>query len=85
MTRLPIPDRVSLERKSPFFKPLEFCKGLSVKIDGVEQQRVVEFCISGGWARRYVVDAAGNIVKDVIGYNARIKRVFGKIEVKWRA
>lgn len=44
-----IPDRVSIERESLFFFPLY--TALGVRIDGVESNSVVEFCVSEGWVR----------------------------------
>lgn len=58
-----IPDRVSIEKSSPFFWPSY--KKLGVRIDGeIRRRDVVEFCVSEGWAMVQVRDSFGRLVID---------------------
>lgn len=78
-----IPDRVSIERDSPFFWP--GYKKLGVKIDGEKRSRdVVEFCVSEGWARVQAKDKFGRKIVDPenTGHWLLVK-VEGKIEPYW--
>lgn len=74
-----VPDRISVERGSPFFTS---CGAyLKVLFDGEEVPNCIEFCISGGWAR--FGNSAGN---RVTLHEARTApRRYGVVDVFWRA
>lgn len=67
-----IPDRVSVESRSPYFWP-EFST-LGVKIGGRERLGdVVEFCVSEGWAKVRAKGANGRPFDDGTGHWATEK------------
>lgn len=78
-----IPDRVAIDRKSPFFWPNY--KKLGVKIDGeIRRRDVIEFCVSEGWARVQVRDSMGRLVVDTEkGDEWLTTQVNGVIEPYW--
>lgn len=76
-----VPDRVSIERPSAHYDPC--VDNLGVRIDGIEQDSVVEYCVSGGWARIGERDHRGKLIWEFDHYRAR--RVDGvKVEPYWR-
>lgn len=76
-----LPDHVSIERKNPYYDPC--VDNLGVRIDGIEQDSVVEYCVSGGWARIGERDHGGKLIWEFDHYRAR--RVEGvKVEPYWR-
>jgi hypothetical protein len=78
-----IPDRVSLERNSPYF--WHAYRKIGVKIDGVIRRAdVVEFCVSEGWAM-VQVKKMGLRVPDPAtnGRTFLLERVQGVIEPYW--
>lgn len=68
-----------MEKKSLFYNPRGI--KLAVSVNGIEQSRVIEYSISGGWIRYYETDEAGNIKLGVTGTMARVKRKFGEVKV----
>jgi hypothetical protein len=46
------PDRLSVEPSNPYFN-LDAIKQVAVRFNGVEQTKVVEYCVSEGWIRRH--------------------------------
>lgn len=74
-----IPDRMSIDRASPFYVPCGEFVGIKVNEEDLTG-RVVEFCVSGGWAR--VTDQPKGTrltyqqVKDA-------PKVYGTVEVYW--
>lgn len=75
------PDRISIERRSPFYDSV--VENLGVRIDGIEQDSVVEYCVSEGWARIGERDHRGKLVWEYDHYRSR--RVEGvQIEPYWR-
>lgn len=74
----PIPDRVSSDPASPFFKPANYCRALEVRHNGNIKDNVREFCVSEGWANLII-----GKTKDRHGKRLAI-RVSGNIEVKYK-
>ena len=46
-----MPDRLSLDPRSPFFDQALLEKGIGIKFNGAEKTNVEEYCISEGWIR----------------------------------
>lgn len=65
-TTLPaLPDRLSIDPKSPHHNPEYFQRDIGVRLNGVERRDVEEYCISEGWVRvphGRTVDRKGNPV-----------------------
>ena len=61
----PLPDRLSIDPRSPHFKR-EVCEhAIGIRFNGKERQDVEEYCISEGWVRvphGRTVDRKGNPV-----------------------
>lgn len=79
-----IPDRLSIEGDSPFFSSATLYVG--VRLDGEENRDVVEYCVSGGWARLGVRGADGQI-KRAGGHPYRLettRRDKVAVEPYWR-
>ncbi|MEO9970402.1 MAG: DUF3297 family protein [Hyphomonadaceae bacterium] len=49
MTDMTIPDRLSIDPRSPHFGGELLDRGLGIKINGNEKINVQEYCISEGW------------------------------------
>lgn len=76
------PNRACVNKSSPYYSA--DCVRIAISIDGVEQSRVIEYSVSGGWARRYRTDAQGKMILNMLGTGYAIERVHGKIEVRWK-
>jgi hypothetical protein len=50
-TTLALPDRLSVDPKSPFFNEEVFKQNVGIRFNGVEKSNVEEYCISEGWIR----------------------------------
>jgi hypothetical protein len=62
MTDTP-PDRLSLDRRSPFYDEALLDRGIGIRFKGEERHNVEEYCISEGWVRLPVgksLDRRGN-------------------------
>jgi Protein of unknown function (DUF3297) len=46
-----IPDRLSVDPKSPFYNAEIFKREVGIRFNGVEKNNVEEYCISEGWVR----------------------------------
>ena len=46
-----LPDRLSIDPRSPYFDGDILQKGIGVRFKGVEKFNVEEYCISEGWIR----------------------------------
>ena len=46
-----MPDRLSLDPRSPFFDQQLLEKGIGIRFNGAEKTNVEEYCISEGWIR----------------------------------
>lgn len=58
-----LPDRLSVNPKSPFFNEELLSKGIGIRFNGAEKTNVEEYCISEGWIRVVAgksVDRHGN-------------------------
>jgi hypothetical protein len=64
MTDTPtLPDRLSVNPKSPHYNEALLQKGVGIKFDGQEKTNVEEYCVSEGWIRVAVgktLDRKGN-------------------------
>ena len=58
-----LPDRLSVNPKSPFYNEALLLRGIGVRFKGEEKTNVEEYCISEGWIRvsaGKAVDRKGN-------------------------
>ena len=46
-----LPDRLSLDSRSPYFDEAVLSRGVGIKFNGKEKTSVIEYCISEGWIR----------------------------------
>ncbi len=46
-----LPDRLSLDPRSPHFNQDVLSRGVGIRFNGVEKTNVEEYCISEGWIR----------------------------------
>jgi hypothetical protein len=46
-----LPDRLSVDPKSPFYDESLIERGVGIRFNGVEKTNVNEYCISEGWIR----------------------------------
>jgi hypothetical protein len=69
-----LPDRLSLDPRSPFHDAPLLERGVGIVFNGVERTNVEEYCISEGWIRV----PAGN-AKDRLGKPLLLK-LKGKVE-----
>jgi len=46
-----LPDRLSLDPRSPYYDEALLGRGVGIKFNGQEKTSVVEYCISEGWIR----------------------------------
>ncbi|HEX2623645.1 MAG TPA: DUF3297 family protein [Sphingomicrobium sp.] len=51
MAKTDIPDRLSLDPRSPHFDQSLLEQGVGIKFNGVEKTNVEEYCVSEGWIR----------------------------------
>ena len=51
MASTDLPDRVSLDPRSPWFDQPLLEKGIGIKFNGNEKTNVEEYCVSEGWIR----------------------------------
>ena len=49
-----LPDRLSLDPRSPYFNEEVLRCGVGIKFNGTEKTNVEEYCISEGWIRMAV-------------------------------
>lgn len=50
----PLPDRLSLDPRSPFFDDEVLRHGVGIRFKGAEKTNVEEYCISEGWIKMTV-------------------------------
>jgi hypothetical protein len=58
-----LPDRLSVNPKSPFYNETLLLRGVGIRFKGEEKTNVEEYCISEGWIRvsaGKAVDRKGN-------------------------
>ena len=46
-----LPDRLSLDPRSPFFDEEVLGRGVGIRFNGQEKTNVEEYCVSEGWIR----------------------------------
>ena len=46
-----LPDRLSLDPRSPFYDEEPLARGVGIKFNGTEKTNVIEYCVSEGWIR----------------------------------
>jgi hypothetical protein len=80
MADMIIPDRVSIDAKSPYFWP--YFKKVGVKFDGLVIFNATEFCVSEGWVCRSLRDKFGRLKLE--RGRAVSVRYNGKVETYWR-
>lgn len=69
-----IPDRLSVDPKSPYYNETLLARGIGVRFKGVEKTNVEEYCVSEGWVRLAV-----GATKDRKGNQMTIK-LTGEVE-----
>jgi hypothetical protein len=73
-----LPDRLSVDPKSPYYNADLLARDVGIRFKGVEKTNVEEYCVSEGWVRV----TAGN-AKDRYGNPLTIK-VHGPVEPYFR-
>ena len=46
-----LPDRLSIDPKSPYFNAAVLERGVGIRFKGAEKTNVEEYCVSEGWIR----------------------------------
>ena len=69
-----LPDRLSLDPRSPFFDEAVLSRGVGIRFNGQEKTNVEEYCVSEGWIR-----VAAGRSRDRYGNPMTIK-LRGKVE-----
>jgi hypothetical protein len=70
----PMPDRLSVNPKSPFYNAELLERGVGVRFNGADKTNVEEYCVSEGWVRLAVgktVDRHGNAM--TVKYNGVVE------------
>ena len=49
-----LPDRLSVDPRSPWYDEALLARGVGIKFNGVERTTVEEYCVSEGWIRTAV-------------------------------
>jgi hypothetical protein len=70
-----LPDRLSIDPKSPYFNKAVLAFDVGIRFDGVEKTNIEEYCISEGWVRV----PSGGKSKDRHG-NPMTVKLTGKVE-----
>ena len=70
-----LPDRLSIDPKSPHFNADVLQHAIGIRFNGVEKTNVEEYCISEGWVRL----PSGGKSKDRNG-NPMLIKLSGKVE-----
>ena len=74
----PLPDRLSVNPKSPFYQELALERGVGIMFDGKDRTNIEEYCVSEGWVR-----VAAGTAKDRFGNLMTIK-LKGVVAPYWR-
>ena len=69
-----MPDRLSLDPRSPHFDDEVLSRGVGIKFNGQEKTNVIEYCISEGW-----IKVAAGKSRDRFGQPMTLK-LNGKVE-----
>ena len=70
----PLPDRLSVNPKSPFYNAELLERGVGIRFNGADKNNVEEYCVSEGWVRLAVgktVDRHGNAM--TVKYNGVVE------------
>jgi hypothetical protein len=70
----PLPDRLSVNPKSPFHNAALLERGVGIRFNGADKNNVEEYCVSEGWVRLAVgktVDRNGNAM--TVKYNGVVE------------
>ena len=73
-----LPDRLSIDPKSPYYNEQVLARDVGVRFKGVEKTNVEEYCVSEGWVR-----VTAGAAKDRYGNPLTIK-VHGPVEPYFR-
>ncbi|WP_439598672.1 DUF3297 family protein [Falsiroseomonas sp.] len=46
-----LPDRLSVDPRSPFYQEALLARGVGIRFNGTEKTNVEEYCVSEGWVR----------------------------------
>ena len=46
-----LPDRLSLDPRSPYYDEQPLSRGVGIRFNGKEKTNVIEYCVSEGWIR----------------------------------
>lgn len=46
-----LPDRLSVDPRSPYYDETLLARGVGIRFNGVERTNVEEYCVSEGWIR----------------------------------
>jgi hypothetical protein len=46
-----LPDRLSIDPRSPYYNESLIMRGVRIRFNGVERTNVEEYCVSEGWIR----------------------------------
>jgi hypothetical protein len=76
--RPPLPDRLSVDPRSPHHVPAAFEHDIGIRLNGQERRDVEEYCISEGW-----VKVAAGKARDRRGQPLLIK-LTGRVEAFYR-
>ncbi|MBC3932592.1 MULTISPECIES: DUF3297 family protein [Undibacterium] len=74
----PLPDRLSINPRSPFYNADVFQHDIGIKINGKERNDVEEYCISEGW-----ISVQAGKTRDRKG-NPMLIKVKGVVEAFYR-
>lgn len=69
-----LPDRLSIDRESPFHDRDLLLAGVGIVFDGKERTNVAEYCVSQGWVRVIAGNARGRDGKPLTF------KLWGKVE-----
>ena len=69
-----LPDRLSVNPKSPFYNAQLLERGVGIRFNGVDKTNVEEYCVSEGWVRLAVgktLDRKGNAM--TVKYTGKVE------------
>lgn len=69
-----LPDRLSVNPKSPHYNEAVLARDVGIRFNGAEKTNVEEYCVSEGWVR-----LSAGTAKDRFG-NAMTVKLKGKVE-----
>ena len=72
--KIELPDRLSLDPRSPLFNEELLSKGVGIRFNGAEKTNVEEYCVSEGW-----IKVAAGRSRDRFG-NPMTLKLKGKVE-----